>query len=167
MRRTAVFSQRSRRSGKRHPRTHAAASVRKGRTRMARTAGSIVRRTRGLRRRRIAVAGAGTAVSSRLAVRGDTGLTPRKRTISKFGFQAPERIREISSCSNCTDFQARRAAIRFRRDSASKPELVHTLNGSGLGHWPHAACNHGELSASRRFGRDSRVLRPYTGFDSM
>jgi seryl-tRNA synthetase len=40
--------------------------------------------------------------------------------------------REISSCSNCTDFQARRAAIRFRRDSKSKPELVHTLNGSGL-----------------------------------
>jgi seryl-tRNA synthetase len=40
--------------------------------------------------------------------------------------------REISSCSNCTDFQARRAAIRFRRDAKAKPELVHTLNGSGL-----------------------------------
>lgn len=40
--------------------------------------------------------------------------------------------REISSCSNCTDFQARRSAIRFRRDAKSKPELVHTLNGSGL-----------------------------------
>ena len=40
--------------------------------------------------------------------------------------------REISSCSNCTDFQARRAAIRFRREATSKPELVHTLNGSGL-----------------------------------
>lgn len=40
--------------------------------------------------------------------------------------------REISSCSNCTDFQARRAAIRFRRDVKAKPELVHTLNGSGL-----------------------------------
>ena len=40
--------------------------------------------------------------------------------------------REISSCSNCTDFQARRTQIRFRRDAKAKPELVHTLNGSGL-----------------------------------
>jgi len=40
------------------------------------------------------------------------------------------KYREISSCSNCTDFQARRANIRFRRDK--KPDFVHTLNGSGL-----------------------------------
>jgi seryl-tRNA synthetase len=40
--------------------------------------------------------------------------------------------REISSCSNCTDFQARRAGLRFRRDAKAKPELLHTLNGSGL-----------------------------------
>jgi seryl-tRNA synthetase len=40
--------------------------------------------------------------------------------------------REISSCSNCTDFQARRSSIRFRREAKAKPELVHTLNGSGL-----------------------------------
>jgi seryl-tRNA synthetase len=40
--------------------------------------------------------------------------------------------REISSCSNCEAFQARRAQIRFRRDTKSKPEFVHTLNGSGL-----------------------------------
>ncbi|PDZ04561.1 serine--tRNA ligase [Bacillus cereus] len=40
--------------------------------------------------------------------------------------------REISSCSNCEDFQARRASIRFRRTQGAKPELVHTLNGSGL-----------------------------------
>ena len=40
--------------------------------------------------------------------------------------------REISSCSNCTDFQARRTNIRFRRDPKAKPEFVHTLNGSGL-----------------------------------
>lgn len=39
---------------------------------------------------------------------------------------------EISSCTNCEDFQARRADIRFRRDSKSKPEFVHTLNGSGV-----------------------------------
>ncbi len=40
--------------------------------------------------------------------------------------------REISSCSNFEDFQARRASIRFREDDNAKPELVHTLNGSGL-----------------------------------
>ena len=40
---------------------------------------------------------------------------------------------EVSSCSNCWDFQARRAQIRFRAEKGSKPEFVHTLNGSGLG----------------------------------
>jgi len=40
---------------------------------------------------------------------------------------------EVSSCSNCTDFQARRAAIRFRREKGGRPEHPHTLNGSGLG----------------------------------
>ena len=39
---------------------------------------------------------------------------------------------EVSSCSNCTDFQARRANIRFRPTEGAKPEYVHTLNGSGL-----------------------------------
>ena len=42
------------------------------------------------------------------------------------------KYREISSCSNCLDFQARRAGIRFRRNNQKKPEYVHTLNGSGL-----------------------------------
>ncbi len=42
------------------------------------------------------------------------------------------KYREISSCSNCLDFQARRAGIRFKRKGAKKPEYVHTLNGSGL-----------------------------------
>ena len=40
--------------------------------------------------------------------------------------------REISSCSNTEDYQARRADIKFRRDPKSKPEYLHTLNGSGL-----------------------------------
>lgn len=39
---------------------------------------------------------------------------------------------EVSSCSNCTDFQARRANIRYRRERGARPDLVHTLNGSGL-----------------------------------
>ncbi len=43
-----------------------------------------------------------------------------------------EKFREISSCSNCGDFQARRAKIRYRTEKGKKPQLVHTLNGSGL-----------------------------------
>ncbi|MCX5999349.1 MAG: serine--tRNA ligase, partial [Chloroflexi bacterium] len=39
---------------------------------------------------------------------------------------------EVSSCSNCTDFQARRANIRYRPEPGAKPQFVHTLNGSGL-----------------------------------
>ena len=42
------------------------------------------------------------------------------------------KYREISSCSNCEDFQARRANLRFRRGPGAKPEYLHTLNGSGL-----------------------------------
>ena len=44
---------------------------------------------------------------------------------------AQETYREISSCSNCEDFQARRAMIRYRDDN-NKPQFLHTLNGSGL-----------------------------------
>ncbi len=40
--------------------------------------------------------------------------------------------REISSCSNCEDFQARRANLRYRPEGGGKPRLLHTLNGSGL-----------------------------------
>ncbi|MBT9142685.1 MAG: Serine--tRNA ligase [Dehalococcoidia bacterium] len=39
---------------------------------------------------------------------------------------------EVSSCSNCTDFQARRANVRYRPDVGTKPQFAHTLNGSGL-----------------------------------
>jgi seryl-tRNA synthetase len=43
-----------------------------------------------------------------------------------------DRFREISSCSNCLDFQARRLNTRFKRSDGKKTEFVHTLNGSGL-----------------------------------
>ena len=45
---------------------------------------------------------------------------------------AQDTYREISSCSNMADFQARRMQARFRREGVKKPELLHTLNGSGL-----------------------------------
>ena len=43
-----------------------------------------------------------------------------------------DKYREISSCSNCLDFQARRMGARWRNPETGKPELVHTLNGSGV-----------------------------------
>ncbi len=63
---------------------------------------------------------------------GDIGFNAAKTYDLEVWIPSSGTFREISSCSNCTDFQARRAALRFRRDSKSKPELVHTLNGSGL-----------------------------------
>ena len=62
---------------------------------------------------------------------GDTGFNAAKTYDVEVWFPGADTYREISSCSNCTDFQARRTQIRFRREPASKPELVHTLNGSG------------------------------------
>ena len=63
---------------------------------------------------------------------GDIGFNAAKTYDLEVWLPSSRRYREISSCSNCTDFQARRAAIRFRREPGAKPELVHTLNGSGL-----------------------------------
>jgi seryl-tRNA synthetase len=64
---------------------------------------------------------------------GDTGFNAAKTFDLEVWLPSGGGLyREISSCSNCTDFQARRSAIRFRRDAKAKTELVHTLNGSGL-----------------------------------
>jgi hypothetical protein len=57
---------------------------------------------------------------------------------------------EVSSVSNCGDFQARRSNIRYRPEAGARPELVHTLNGSGLGLAAHADRRAGEQSAGRR-----------------
>jgi seryl-tRNA synthetase len=63
---------------------------------------------------------------------GDIGFSAARTFDIEVWLPGQQTYREISSCSNFRDFQARRAAIRFRRDEKSKPELVHTLNGSGL-----------------------------------
>ena len=63
---------------------------------------------------------------------GDTGFNAAKTYDLEVWLPGADAYREISSCSNCTDFQARRSSIRFRRATGAKPELVHTLNGSGL-----------------------------------
>jgi seryl-tRNA synthetase len=63
---------------------------------------------------------------------GDMGFSAAKTYDIEVWLPSQNTFREISSCSNCTDFQARRAAIRFKRDGKTKTELAHTLNGSGL-----------------------------------
>ena len=72
---------------------------------------------------------------------------------------------EVSSCSNCLDFQARRANIRYRPSEGAKPRYVHTLNGSGLG-LPRVLISvletYQQADGSVRI---PEVLQPYTGFD--
>ncbi len=63
---------------------------------------------------------------------GEVGFNAAKTYDLEVWLPSLNAFREISSCSNCTDFQARRSNIRFRPESQAKPELVHTLNGSGL-----------------------------------
>jgi seryl-tRNA synthetase len=63
---------------------------------------------------------------------GDIGFSASKTYDIEVWLPGQSCYREISSCSSFGDFQARRAAIRFREDEKSKPEFVHTINGSGL-----------------------------------
>ena len=72
---------------------------------------------------------------------------------------------EVSSCSNCRDFQARRSSIRYRPEPGARPRLVHTLNGSGL------ALPRVLITILEHYQQADgsvvipEVLRPYTGFD--
>jgi len=63
---------------------------------------------------------------------GDMGFASAKTYDLEVWLPSQNTYREISSCSNCTDFQARRMQARWRNPATGKPELVHTLNGSGL-----------------------------------
>ena len=63
---------------------------------------------------------------------GDMGFAAAKTYDLEVWLPSQNTYREISSCSNCTDFQARRMQARWRNPATGKPELVHTLNGSGL-----------------------------------
>jgi seryl-tRNA synthetase len=63
---------------------------------------------------------------------GDMGFSAAKTYDIEVWLPGQQAYREISSCSNCTDFQARRAGLRYRPESKAKPRFVHTLNGSGL-----------------------------------
>jgi len=63
---------------------------------------------------------------------GDTGQASMKTYDLEVWLPGQDRYREISSCSNCGDYQARRMRARWRNPDTGKPELVHTLNGSGV-----------------------------------
>jgi seryl-tRNA synthetase len=96
---------------------------------------------------------------------GDVGFNAAKTFDLEVWLPSQETYREISSCSNCTDFQARRAQIRFRRDAKARPELVHALNGSALavGRTLVAILENGQQADGSVRVPDALV--PYTGFD--
>jgi seryl-tRNA synthetase len=94
---------------------------------------------------------------------GDMGFSAAKTYDIEVWLPSANTFREISSCSNCTDFQARRAQIRFKRDGKTKTELVHTLNGSGLAvgrTWLAILENYQQADGSVKV---PEVLVPYLG----
>lgn len=94
---------------------------------------------------------------------GDMGFGAAKTYDLEVWVPAQNTYREISSCSNMTDFQARRMQARFRRKGITKPELLHTLNGSGLavGRTMVAILENYQLADARI--EVPEVLRPYMG----
>ncbi len=96
---------------------------------------------------------------------GDLGFSSAKTYDLEVWLPSFNTYREISSCSNFEDFQARRANIRFRRGPKSKPEYVHTLNGSGLaiGRTVSAILENYQEKDGRV--RVPDALRPYMGVD--
>ncbi|GIP24622.1 serine--tRNA ligase [Paenibacillus sp. J22TS3] len=94
---------------------------------------------------------------------GDMGFTAAKTYDLEVWLPESGMYREISSCSNVEDFQARRANIRFRPEAKAKPEFVHTLNGSGLAVGRTVAAileNYQQEDGSVEI---PEVLRPYMG----
>ena len=96
---------------------------------------------------------------------GDLGFAASKSYDVEMWSGATEEWLEVSSCSNCTDFQSRRAAIRYKNNEGSKPKLLHTLNGSGL------AIPRVMIAIMENYQQEDgsivipEALRPYTGFD--
>ena len=82
---------------------------------------------------------------------GDMGFASLKTYDLEVWMPGMNKYVEISSCSNCGDFQARRGQIRYRREPGARPELLHTLNGSGLAigrTWAAIAENHQQADGS-------------------
>jgi len=94
---------------------------------------------------------------------GDMGFAAAKTYDLEVWLPGQQRYREISSCSNCEDFQARRLQARWRNPDTGKPELLHTLNGSGLavGRTLVAVMENYQDAAGRIHVPE--VLKPYMG----
>ncbi len=96
---------------------------------------------------------------------GDMGFASSKTYDLEVWLPASNEFREISSCSNCEAFQARRAGIRFKPKGGGKSDFVHTLNGSGLAvgrTWIAIVENYQQADGSIVI---PEVLRPYMGID--
>jgi seryl-tRNA synthetase len=96
---------------------------------------------------------------------GDMGFASAKTYDIEVWLPSSNEFREISSCSNCEAFQARRAGIRFKPKSGGKSDFVHTLNGSGLAvgrTWIAVVENYQQANGSILI---PEVLRPYMGID--
>jgi seryl-tRNA synthetase len=92
---------------------------------------------------------------------GDMGFSAVKTYDLEVWLPSQNTYREISSCSNCGDFQARRASIRYKTEAQGKPKLAHTLNGSGLAvgrTWIAILENHQDQYGNVRI---PQVLHPY------
>lgn len=100
-----------------------------------------------------------------LLAAGDTGFSAAKTYDLEVWAPGVGKWLEVSSASNCTDFQARRASIRFRPEPGAKPELAHTLNASGL------ALPRTVVAILENYQNEDgtvtvpEVLRPYLGLD--
>ena len=96
---------------------------------------------------------------------GDLGFTSAKTYDLEVWLPSFNTYREISSCSNFEDFQARRANIRFRRGPKEKPEYVHTLNGSGLAIGRTVAAIMENCQDAEGKVRIPKALQPYMGVE--
>ena len=98
---------------------------------------------------------------------GDIGFQPAKTYDIEVWAAGSQEWLEVSSCSTCTDFQARRARIRYRPAQGERPQLPHTINGSGLA-LPRVVIaileNYQQADGTVVI---PEVLRPYTGFDTI
>ncbi|AFM39131.1 seryl-tRNA synthetase [Desulfosporosinus acidiphilus SJ4] len=96
---------------------------------------------------------------------GDLGFSSAKTYDLEVWLPSFNTYREISSCSNFEDFQARRANIRFRRGLKEKPEFVHTLNGSGLAIGRTVAAIMENCQDSQGRIHIPKALQPYMGVE--
>jgi seryl-tRNA synthetase len=98
---------------------------------------------------------------------GDLSFTAAKTYDLEVWLPGQNAYREISSCSNFEDFQARRAQIRFRPGAGEKPRFVHTLNGSGLAVGRTLVAILEQCQQADGTVVIPEALRPYTGFETL